>query len=46
MLRNHEIDGAGIENEGKKSFRCLGSVKLMDRASRIGKTRISDAQEA
>ncbi len=29
MLRKHEIDGAGIGNRKNKSFRCLGSVKLV-----------------
>ena len=45
MHRKHEIGGASIENEKNKRIRCIGSVKLVDRASRIGKIRVSDAQE-
>ncbi|WP_279210254.1 hypothetical protein [Blautia obeum] len=43
MHRKHEIGGAGIENKKNKSFRCIGSMKLVVRASGIGKTRESDA---
>ena len=64
MHRKREIDDAGIENKKNKSFRCIGSTKLVAtgienrknkrircigsmklavRASRIRKTRVSDA---
>ena len=37
MHRKREIDDAGIGNRKNKRIRCLGSVKLMMRASGIGK---------
>ena len=43
MHRKHEIGGAGIENEKNKRIRYIGSMKLVERASGIRKTRESDA---
>jgi len=40
-----KLVATGIGNEKNKSFRCIGSMKLMVQASGIGKIRVSDAQE-